>query len=258
MTTTSDAAVRCPVCGAAGPIALDTGLRFCPFCQTEYDPADPPAPMVAAPIDLERVPLDHPDHAGLEVVAGLLEAQRETVDDVLGPPLEVLDDDVPAEVADLIGAEIVLDDGRHALVRGFPDDDHVTVELPTGRKTTVAFESVLGRADATVAGGVTIIDLDDDAARKLAGATAAIAAVTLRAGVTMLVSEGDGWVFAVPPTGWLPDDLDGLALVEQGVAYAIATLIAALEIPVDEVTHIVDRLLEQAQATDESGGVTSE
>lgn len=231
MTTSTPTTIVCPQCGATDGTALSSGLRLCFDCRHEWNPADvpPPRPLAVVP--------DVP-----------------AVDDVLGPPDTVTAErEAQARLDALIGTEVILDGGQRAVIVEFPDDNHVTV-VPTyddggGEPFTVDFNDVVRSVEPVA----PVVDVPDDEARALASTVGTVAALTLRAGVSMVTGTGDDVRIGMPPTGWLPDDPGTVAIIEQGVAYAVAILIHAYGIPADQASAFADDLMTEVQTETTKG-----
>lgn len=258
MTATNPTTTTCPTCDSADVIGMTVGTLLCTACGLEWDPAHPPAPPAPAPKvvthdagDVRVVDDDahvhHVSDAAREVVEGL-EANGEATGL----------DDGPDPLAPLIGREVVLNDGRHAIVRDFPDDDHVLVELATGRKTTVDFDAIAHEVAHVDDAAVVDEDMDDDAAYELGETVLAIAEMVITAGVASLEGTGADAVLVLPPAGWLPDDTETIPLLEQGAAVAVAMLIRAFDLPTDVIVAAVAATRAKAQSGGQTEGTEDE
>lgn len=219
--TTQDVIGRvCPNCLSVEGVALSADRRLCFDCRHEWNPADAPT--------LRAVPEPDPAPA---------------VDDILGPPAEVLAErDAQAALDALIGTEVILEGGQHATVLGFPDDNHALVavgnsDIPERDNVVVDFNDVVRSVET-----VPVVDVPDADALALAATVGTVAALTLRAGIAMISGEGDNRVIGLPPTGWLPEAKGTIAITEQGVAYAVAILLHACNIDTAQASAFADDL----------------
>lgn len=225
-----DAPMVCPQCGNGTTAPLVNGNRYCPSCQLDWDPADPPT------FDVPHVP--------------------EIVDlDPDGPPLlravdtvVAADADPETVLADLVGNRVVLVDGRTATIVGFPDEDSMTVELTDGDVVDVDYNDVRGSAEPLPVPEVP----DDDTQVAIGRAALSVAGMVLEAAAASLAIEETGWVLLIPPTGWTPPEADVIPVLEQGAAYAVMTLMAAYELDPDVIREFSQRLLRDAQTQPET------
>lgn len=231
MTTDTPAATICPNCGETEGTTLSTGLRLCFACRNEWDVA------LAA-----------------EQAADVDAVTKYVVDSVLGPPAEVVDQlDAQARLDALIGTEVILEGGQRARIEGFPDDDRVTVRYVYDDGESVAYDVEFNDVIRAVEPAPAVIDLPSEEARALAATAGTIAALTLRAGIGMISGEHPNRVIGLPPTGWLPDDPGTIAIVEQGVAYAVAILLHAYNIDAEQAAAFADDLMTEVQNDNPKG-----
>lgn len=216
--TAADVQPACPVCGGTTSVAMSAGVRMCLTgdCRNEWDPAGEPV----AP-------------AGSDAQAA--------ADAVLGPPADELAARRAQQALDaLVGTEVELEGGQRAVIMSFPDDDHVTVRL---RDVDLADEWVtLGYNDVvrSVAKAVPVIDLPDPEAESLARTNMLIASLAIAAAMGSLTGDKGGYELGMAAGGWLPDDVDAMAVIEQGVAYAIASIVVVFDLPRDAVEAIAN------------------
>lgn len=257
MTATQPAQPVCPECGKRNTMILSSGLGFCFDDHTEWDPAAVsalPRPQTAPePVQTAADVLGPPMESGAETegVTGTVEPRPETAGvpvtpplapfgmadelSVFGPPpLDTADPTVPG-TDDLVGGTARLEGGQVATVLSFPDADHVVVRTNDGRDETVALgdvEHITPRAPAYVidpapepavtAGWITDVE--------------ALSNIIIQAGVfTIEDVDGSPSVGPPPPAGWLPRDQSSNALVEAAAALAVARLVIAYELDVDDI-----------------------
>jgi hypothetical protein len=217
----------CPQCGASNGMTLASGQRLCFECRHEWSPDD--APTL---------------HAVGESVA------VRAVDLVLGPPAEVLEArDAQARLDAIIGREVELEGGQTATVHGFPDDDHVEVILLGDEGSDIFTIVDLGDVVRELPPPAEVLDVPDETGILLAKGAFMVAGLALNAGLATLEGDGADYRLVMPPNGWAPDDPDALPLFEQGIAYAIATLIFSYQLPRDIVAAMAQTLLTDAQTT---------
>lgn len=247
MTQTTTAGTTCPQCGAAETVAMSDGTRLCLSCRNEYDPTTaPPFAQAQLPPALEPVspPGDNVDAQNATAPQGAPTA----VGDVLGPPAEIVAErEAQAALDAMIGTQVVLEGGQVARVRGFPDDDHMTVSTNDDDKMSEWFDVDLNDVVRSVDTAPVVVDVDDDTARALAAVNVAVAGLVLRAGVATLAGDDDNVQLITPPTGWLPLDADALPALEQGVAYAVAVLLFTFKIDREMVAEIATQLMADSQ-----------
>jgi hypothetical protein len=221
MTAETVGQVLCPQCGHAEGTNLSDGRRLCFSCRHEWNPAEqsyaPPAPEPAP---------------------------SPRADDVLGPPAEVLEARAAQERLDaLIGREVELEGGQVAMIAAFPDDDHVEVvidyEGAESERVTVDFNDVV----RSIVPAPAVVEVTDETALALAATNATIAGMAIQAGLACISGDGDTAVISTPAAGWLPEDPDTWTIVEQGLAYAVAVLVHAFELPRDQVAAIAADLI---------------
>lgn len=241
--------LACEQCGNSDPhrlIRMTDPNVLCLECRHEGPPGK------GRPVSVSAPPPSDPDPAPASDVPRVrLTLTSETSDDVdvTSGPSDQPDagDDPQAALDAAVGTTVLLDGGQSATVLGFPDDDHVevrlTVDEPDGRPFVVDMNDVVRSVDTPT----LVADVPDDVAEALARVNATVAALMLQAAIATLQGEAPDYEFGTPPTGWLPDDVETLPAVEQGVAYGAAALIYSLGIPVDHVTAIADRLMTEAE-----------
>lgn len=136
-------------------------------------------------------------------------------------------------LAAMLGGVATLEGGQIGVVLGFPDDDHVTIELRNGEIVNVDYgdvESIVMAERSPVAASV---DVDDDTAGAIAQADMTIAGLILKAGVATVRGVGDTAELGTPPEGYLPADADMFPIVERGAATAAALLIMVCQVDTD-------------------------
>lgn len=223
----------CPRCESAEGMTLSSGARLCFGCRYEWTGDGVPATLTDPPF----VPAPN-------------------VDDVLGPPDEILDERAAeARLYALIGTAVTLEGGQRATIVGFPDDDHADVliaaETDNPEYVTVDFDTIV----SSVMAPDVVPEVADDVQRAMALTFATIAGMTLEAGLATIETDGDRRTLTIPPTGWLPRDPDAWMAIEQGVAYAIAALVYSLELPAETVAELAADILDNAN-NDTKGGST--
>jgi hypothetical protein len=234
-------------------MTMADGLRLCFECRHEWIPgeerndnAPPTEPFTAANAP---VPLVLGDGG-----RGPTVARAHAAADILGPPdSEVAARAAQARLDDIIGRRVELEGGQIAWVRHFPDDDHVTVSLYEHREddelVTVPFGDIVRELPEVV----PVVEVPDEVAVGLGKAVIAVAGLAINAGLITLDAGDDDHQIGLPPTGWAPNDRDALPMLEQGVAYAIATLIFSYQLPRDDIARVAETFLTDAQADDTKG-----
>lgn len=254
MNTEAPTTVACPECTSTNGVPMTDGTRLCLDCRHEWNPADvrrlavatppPPSPAEATPEAATRPP-------------GPLTAEGAppAVDDVLGPPAAVQAERAAQAALDaLLGTWVVLEGGQAAMIVGFPDDDHATVEIGhnTGEVQTVTVP--FGDVERSLDAPAPVADVPDETAVALARVNMAVAGLVMRAGLAAVAGEYPNAELVTPATGWLPLDVEGLPAVEQGSAYAVAFLVHAFSLDREIVGAIADTLLTDAQQQDTTKG----
>lgn len=252
MTQANAVTVICPQCQSEQGVNMSDGNRLCFGCRHEWNPAAPQtsvlAPQSPAPA-LVPPPGDNVTTTRVTAPQGA----STTVDDVLGPPAEVLADrEAQAALDAMVGTQVVLDGGQLATIESFPDDDHVTVWIDHGEhddeRVTVDFNDVLRSVEAPP----PVAEVDDQTAQGIAAVNMTIAGLALRAGLATIAGEYPNAELITPPTGWLPDDGDVMPAIEQGVAYGFAFLIHAYSIDREVIERMADMLISDSQAITDS------
>ena len=242
-----DVQTICPYCGADALIDL-TERVLCGNCRKEWAADSPPSVLDAG---RELVGDIDTALAGIDLDATVRpEAMpnTETLDDVLGAPDDVAAADAgQAALDELIGTQVVLEGGQVATIVDFPDDDHIRVEFRSGDDVIEWRNVDMGDVVRSVLPAPEQVDVDEPTAEALARANATVAILALRAGLATLDFGTDPVGIIQPPDGWLPDDPGMLPTIEQGVAYAVAVLVAGLHLPADLVESIVEGLASYAQ-----------
>lgn len=227
VTTDTPAAIVCPNCHSTEGVALTPTNRLCFDCRHEWNPADAP------PLALVPEPPAAP-----------------TVDDVLGPPDGVVAErDAQARLDALIGTEVILEGGQRAAIFSFDDDDTVTVLVTYDDGHVDPMQVNFNDIVRSIEPARPVVELPDADALALASTVGTVAALTLRAGIAMIEGEHPNRTIGLPPTGWLPDEKGTIAITEQGVAYAVAILVHAFNIPLDTAAAFADDLM--AEVTNE-------
>lgn len=225
MTSTTENGPVPAECVHETTITLSSGAVFCPVCRTEWEPGHEPA------------------HEPARVITKVDEEPYESevaYDEETG-------NELPPDLDALIGTEVMTRDFRVAMIRGFPDDDHVLLEFPTGRKAVLENEDVLTAAERAAHEAPDDGELNDEQAVVIGRASLSVAGLMLQAGLASLADEGSGYRMLMPPSGWIVPEVDALPVVELGGAYAVATLIAAFELPRAQVEAFARVLLTDAQ-----------
>lgn len=227
----------CTACGGTNTSSMPDGSGWCFDCVAPVDPdATPKTPEGDAG---GSSPGTGPGDRGPE--------------NVLGPPADlVADRDAQAYLDSLIGTDVVLDGGQRAKILSFPDDDSVEVEIAFGDGTftsqTVGFNDVIRSVETPL-----VVEIPDETALQLASVNATVAVLAIRAARATIIRDAHGdVVLDVPPSGWLIRDPDAWAVVEQGVAYAIALVVTLAGIDpawLDDVANDLQTNLENGQET---------
>lgn len=251
MTQTQPGTLACPKCNSTNGVPLSDGNVLCLDCRNEYNAAEAASLRVVPPV-ATSAPTFAPDGTDLPPSVSVPSGDALTVDDVLGPPDDVVTAEAAqARLADMIGTQVVLEGGQVATVVDFPDDDHMLVDLNPYESepeyAEVSFNEVVRSVDARP----PIADVPDDLARALANVNMTVAGLVMKAGLASIAGEYPNAELLTPPTGWLPLDVDGLPALEQGTAYAVAFIVHAFSIDRTVIESMADMLLEQSQATTE-------
>lgn len=224
---------RCPKCGSDVSVPMSDG-RLClnADCRNEWNPDD---------VDWSNV------HTIGEAAAEVV------VDAILGPPESVTADEAArAQLAALIGTDVILEGGQRATVVDFPDDDHVRVWFHEGDDVedwaTVSFNDVVRSVDAP-----QTVDVTDDVAADLGSAAVMLAGMIVNAGIETVDMTTTPPSIKQPPTGWCPPDVDILPLIETAAAFAIASVIVNLDHGMEVAELIARQYLAHADTATTEG-----
>lgn len=163
----------------------------------------------------------------------------------LGGPLDTPEQEAALAAAyleTLTGTGVTLEGGQRATLLDFPDDDHATVQLGDGSVATVDFNDIIRADEAPPVTGAEVAELDDGTAAMFGDAVLTMAALVLEAGLLSVEGTGESAHLVETPTGWIPDDVDAIPLMEQAAAVAVATLVMAFDIPRDMIAAAVTQL----------------
>lgn len=245
---TLDQSHACPSCGRDDSIDLDGGGHLCLACRHEWNPADVPASSLAA------LDLDPHDFSRAAMLLELSRAQS---------PLQVfgafrhdaLDTADVTAVAEYVApqgdwAGMFVErkrGGRVLLVITDDGGDTIECENERSKRVTVRRDDVrllgpeLGTPDATADTPVTT---DDEPFQPTIFAVAALA---LTVGAQAVADDEDRSLLS-PRIGWLPPPANEVPEIEQGVAYAVATLISRFNLDRAQVLAIAGSFMTSAQA----------
>lgn len=276
MTATEPATPVCPHCGSTETMILSDGAGRCFECQTEWDPKN----LAGIPRRPEPVASDLPSAATpatgsrAEDVSGPVTEDLETTPTGAEEPAPAPNVDLPpsreqveferiaaeadaetaALEAELVGASVVLEGGQMATIRSFPDLDHAVVQLSDLSEVTVPLgdieRSIMERGahapdpEPADDAGITVTPED---AYMLSG-------LIIRMGIASIVEGPDGDEVGRPPAGWMPYSPEANALVEAGAAVAVARLIIAYDIPVQDLLEGLDSERPIVDTGDPTGG----
>lgn len=252
MTQAQQVTIVCPQCQSEQGVPMSDGTRLCLSCRNEWDPSRPQL-VAQAPTPPAPAPMSPPEDNDATTRAAVPPGAPPTVDDVLGPPAEVLAErEAQARLDAMVGTQVVLEGGQVATIVGFPDDDHVEVsfagEVDGFDGAVVDFNDVVRSIDAPP----PVADVDDETAHGLAAVNMTIAGLVLRAGVASIAGEYPNAELLTPPSGWLDLDPDMIPALEQGCAYAVAFLIHAYSIDREVIEQMADMLINDAQSVQQT------
>lgn len=243
VTANTIAQPTCPACGRDDAIDLDSGDKLCLNCRNEWNP------RVAATTTQVAVPppvLDADDRID---VADILAAT--SIEDVLAPALtgEELMRDHGMHVVhlpkadDLLGKFVECDqDGRVGLVAATEGDSHIEVEFDTGGRLWLAVHDVTVMPDdyePTTSEEGNEGDADN---APHVPTIATVASLVLVVGCEAVADDEERSLLN-PRIGWLPPPASDIPEVEQGAAYAVATLIRFYGLPKEEIMAMAASLL---------------
>jgi len=258
VTQTNTTATTCPSCHGDGHVALSDGTLLCLNCRNEWNPADVRS-LRSVPTPGGAVPVSSGSGADPAHPAGLPAPTTEPAGDVGDTPVVA---DFPADpwavLHELVGTQVILEGGQVAEVVDFPDDDHVEVLVGVGGanlRTEIVPYDVIERS---VTSPAPVADVDDDTARALGSVNLTVASLALSAGLATIAGDGDTVELLTPPSGWLPADVDSLPMLEQGVAYAVASLIVGAGIDRGQVATLAESFLNASQTTTDTKGGTED
>lgn len=198
----------CPECGATDTMIGASGNGLCFVCNATWDPGNVvaiPRPLTTAAVDAEMV-------ADLETFVG--ETNAATRD----------------YTTELVGGPVTLEGGQRGVAVGFPDDDHVEVELGDGRHETVPFADVVSIGPPPLVSppaADVVPDADQDAYAQMVQLTASL---LVKAAVASVDTSGDEWHVGATPEGFVPPDLTPFHVLEQAGVMALVSLIVMFKI----------------------------
>lgn len=156
------------------------------------------------------------------------------VDAEMAADLEAFTADVNTATRDytteLIGGPVMLEGGQRGIAVGFPDADHVEVELGDGRRETVEFADVLSIGPPPLAPTPAAENVSDDDQAAYAQMVQLTASLLVKAAVSSVDASGDEWRVEATPEGFVPPDLTPFHVLEQAGVMALVSLIVMFKI----------------------------
>lgn len=187
------------------------------------------------------------------VDAALAAIDDETADE-LGEMIAANNAAADAYLESLIGVAVTLEGGQRATLLEFPDDDHAVVQLNDGQVVTVDFNSIVSADQHPELDKVVEVELDDETAVMLGDAVLTMACLVVEAGLASIEGEAPDQRLIEPPSGWIPEDVDAIPLMEQAAAVAVAMLIQTFALPRGVIASAVEAIRPATRAADNGKG----